>query len=75
MLRGRGATAPTGHANGLNAAINDDFKQDRVACRNSVTVRALGLSGGPPGARAGTLSAMVAGDPAAVERVRPMISP
>ena len=32
------------------------------------------ISGGPPGARAGTLSVMVSGDPAAVERVRPMIS-
>jgi 3-hydroxyisobutyrate dehydrogenase-like beta-hydroxyacid dehydrogenase len=32
------------------------------------------ISGGRPGARAGTLSVMVSGDPAAVERVRPMIS-
>jgi 2-hydroxy-3-oxopropionate reductase len=32
------------------------------------------ISGGPPGARAGTLSVMVSGDPASVERVRPMIS-
>ena len=32
------------------------------------------ISGGPPGARAGTLSVMVSGDPAAIERVRPMIS-
>ncbi len=32
------------------------------------------ISGGPPGARAGTLSVMVSGDPAAVERIRPMIS-
>lgn len=32
------------------------------------------ISGGPPGARAGTLSVMVSGDPALVERVRPMIS-
>jgi 3-hydroxyisobutyrate dehydrogenase-like beta-hydroxyacid dehydrogenase len=32
------------------------------------------ISGGPPGARAGTLSVMVSGDPAVVERIRPMIS-
>ena len=32
------------------------------------------ISGGPPGARAGTLSVMVSGDPAAIERIRPMIS-
>lgn len=32
------------------------------------------ISGGPPGARAGTLSVMVSGDAAAVARVRPMIS-
>ncbi len=39
-----------------------------------VTVVDCPISGGPPGARAGTLSVMVSGDPAAVERVRPMIS-
>jgi len=32
------------------------------------------ISGGPPGARAGTLSVMVSGDPELVERIRPMIS-
>jgi 2-hydroxy-3-oxopropionate reductase len=32
------------------------------------------ISGGPSGAAAGTLSVMVSGDPAAVERVRPLIS-
>ena len=32
------------------------------------------ISGGPPGARAGTLSVMVSGDAAAVERLMPMIS-
>src|SRR3954470_21049642 len=32
------------------------------------------ISGGPPGARAGTLSVMVSGDPAAIERIRPLIS-
>ena len=40
----------------------------------SVTVVDCPISGGPPGARAGTLSVMVSGDPAAVERVMPMIS-
>jgi 3-hydroxyisobutyrate dehydrogenase-like beta-hydroxyacid dehydrogenase len=39
-----------------------------------VTVVDCPISGGPPGARAGTLSVMVSGDPASVERVRPMIS-
>ncbi|HVZ07686.1 NAD(P)-dependent oxidoreductase [Rhodopila sp.] len=39
-----------------------------------VTVVDCPISGGPPGARAGTLSVMAAGDPAAIERVRPMIS-
>jgi 2-hydroxy-3-oxopropionate reductase len=39
-----------------------------------VTVVDCPISGGPPGARAGTLSVMVSGDPAAVDRVRPMIS-
>jgi 3-hydroxyisobutyrate dehydrogenase-like beta-hydroxyacid dehydrogenase len=32
------------------------------------------ISGGPGGAAAGTLSVMVSGDPAAVERVRPLIA-
>jgi len=39
-----------------------------------VTVVDCPISGGPAGARAGTLSVMVAGDPATVERVRPLIS-
>ncbi len=39
-----------------------------------VTVVACPISGGPAGARAGTLSVMVSGDPGAVERVRPLIS-
>jgi 2-hydroxy-3-oxopropionate reductase len=42
--------------------------------RNGVVVVDCPISGGPPGARAGTLSVMVSGDPAAVEAVRPMIS-
>jgi 2-hydroxy-3-oxopropionate reductase len=39
-----------------------------------ITVVDCPISGGPPGARAGTLSVMVSGDPAAVETVRPLIS-
>ncbi|HEV8678068.1 MAG TPA: NAD(P)-dependent oxidoreductase [Stellaceae bacterium] len=39
-----------------------------------VTIVDCPISGGPAGARAGTLSVMVSGDPAAVERVRPLIS-
>jgi 3-hydroxyisobutyrate dehydrogenase-like beta-hydroxyacid dehydrogenase len=38
-----------------------------------VTVVDCPISGGPPGARAGTLSVMVSGDPIAVARLRPMI--
>jgi 3-hydroxyisobutyrate dehydrogenase-like beta-hydroxyacid dehydrogenase len=41
---------------------------------NGVTIVDCPISGGPAGARAGTLSVMVSGDPAAVERVRPLIS-
>jgi len=40
----------------------------------SVTVVDCPISGGPPGARLGTLSVMVSGDPAAIERIMPMIS-
>jgi 2-hydroxy-3-oxopropionate reductase len=32
------------------------------------------ISGGPPGARAGTLSVMISGDPALVEKVQPLVS-
>ena len=39
-----------------------------------VTVVDCPISGGPPGARAGTLSVMVSGDPAAFEQIRPIIS-
>lgn len=39
-----------------------------------VTVVDCPISGGPPGAAAGTLSVMVSGDPAAVESIRPLIS-
>jgi 3-hydroxyisobutyrate dehydrogenase-like beta-hydroxyacid dehydrogenase len=46
---------------------------DKMAARG-VAVVDCPISGGPPGARAGTLSVMVSGDPAAIERVRPLIS-
>jgi len=42
--------------------------------KQGVTVVDCPISGGPPGARAGTLSVMVSGDPSAVEKVKPMIS-
>jgi len=53
------------------------FVQEMVdaMAAQGVTVVDCPISGGPPGARAGTLSVMVSGDPAAVEKIRPMISP
>ncbi|MGA3000939.1 MAG: NAD(P)-dependent oxidoreductase [Acetobacteraceae bacterium] len=47
---------------------------EQAMAAQGVTVVDCPISGGPPGARAGTLSVMVSGDPAAVERIRPMIS-
>jgi 3-hydroxyisobutyrate dehydrogenase-like beta-hydroxyacid dehydrogenase len=47
---------------------------EQAMAARGVTVVDCPISGGPPGARAGTLSIMVSGDPTAVERVRPMIS-
>ena len=47
---------------------------EAAMAERGVTVVDCPISGGPPGARAGTLSVMVSGDPAAVERVMPMIS-
>ena len=47
---------------------------ERAMAAQGVTVVDCPISGGPPGARAGTLSVMVSGDPAAIERIRPMIS-
>ncbi len=41
---------------------------------NGITIVDCPISGGPAGARAGTLSVMVSGDPAAVAQVRPLIS-
>jgi 3-hydroxyisobutyrate dehydrogenase-like beta-hydroxyacid dehydrogenase len=47
---------------------------EQAMAARGVTVVDCPISGGPPGARAGTLSVMVSGDPASVERIRPMIS-
>ena len=47
---------------------------ERAMAARGVTIVDCPISGGPAGARAGTLSVMVSGDPAAVERVRPLIS-
>ena len=47
---------------------------EETMAAQGVTVVDCPISGGPPGARAGTLSVMVSGDPAAVQRVWPMIS-
>jgi 2-hydroxy-3-oxopropionate reductase len=41
---------------------------------NGIVIVDCPISGGPAGARAGTLSVMVSGDPAAIERVRPLIA-
>ena len=47
--------------------------EEAMAARG-VTVVDCPISGGPAGARAGTLSVMVSGAPEAIERVRPLIS-
>lgn len=45
-----------------------------AAAERGITVIDCPISGGPPGARAGTLSVMVSGDPATIETLMPMIS-
>lgn len=47
---------------------------EQAMAARGVTVVDCPISGGPAGARAGTLSVMVSGDPAAIEKVRPLIS-
>jgi 3-hydroxyisobutyrate dehydrogenase-like beta-hydroxyacid dehydrogenase len=47
---------------------------EHVMAAKGVTLIDCPISGGPPGARAGTLSVMVSGDPATVDRIRPMIA-
>src|SRR5438067_3436760 len=49
-----------------------DLEQAMAA--QGITVVDCPISGGPPGARAGTLSVMVSGDAAAIERILPIIS-
>ncbi|MFT5507063.1 MAG: 3-hydroxyisobutyrate dehydrogenase-like beta-hydroxyacid dehydrogenase [Hyphomicrobiaceae bacterium] len=44
------------------------------AATEGITLVDCPISGGPPGARAGTLSVMVSGDPAAVQSIMPVIS-
>lgn len=46
----------------------------KAAAARGITLVDCPISGGPPGARAGTLSVMVSGAPEAVEKIRPMIS-
>ena len=46
----------------------------RACAARGITLVDCPISGGPPGARAGTLSVMVSGSPAAIERIRPLIS-
>ena len=50
------------------------FVREIEATLPGITIVDCPISGGPAGARAGTLSVMVSGDPAAVEAVRPMIA-
>lgn len=45
-----------------------------AAAAKGIIVVDCPISGGPPGARAGTLAVMISGDPAAVEKVRPLVS-
>ena len=47
---------------------------EQAMAARGVTVVDCPISGGPPGARAGTLSVMVSGDPAAVQQIKPRIS-
>ena len=47
---------------------------EQVMAKHGVTIVDCPISGGPPGARGGTLSVMVSGNPEAVSRIRPMIS-
>ena len=49
-------------------------EMEQKMAAQGVTVVDCPISGGPPGARAGTLSVMVSGEPEAIERIRPMIS-
>ena len=49
-------------------------EMERALAKKGITLLDCPISGGPSGARDGTLSVMVSGDAAAIERVRPLIS-
>lgn len=49
-------------------------EMEAALAKKGITLLDCPISGGPEGARAGTLSIMVSGDAAAIERVRPLIS-
>ena len=66
------ATACPARPGTMGVPFVNEIEQAMAA--RGVTVVDCPISGGPPGARAGTLSVMVSGDPASVERIRPMIS-
>ena len=46
----------------------------KASAERGITLVDCPISGGPPGARAGTLSVMVSGDSSAIERIRPLLS-
>jgi len=66
------ATACPARPGTIGVPFVNEIEQAMAA--RGVTVVDYPISGGPPRARAGTLSVMVSGDPASVERIRPMIS-
>jgi len=47
---------------------------DEVVSRRQIRLIDCPISGGPGGARAGTLSVMVSGDASEIERIRPILS-
>lgn len=49
-------------------------EMEAALAKKGITLLDCPISGGPEGARAGTLSIMVSGDAAAIERVKPLIS-
>lgn len=49
-------------------------EMEQALAQKGITLLDCPISGGPSGARDGTLSVMVSGDAAAIERVRPLIS-
>jgi 2-hydroxy-3-oxopropionate reductase len=76
-------TGPEGliHGKAMKLLVNTctvgvPFLDEMVAvlADHGVTVLDCPISGGPAGARAGTLSVMISGDPAAREKVMPLIS-